>query len=183
MKKTFKLHDIVTCVNRGGNYYITEGKQYTVNDIMEDDGTIRVTDDQGDEGWYHTNRFHLVEQGLFILIAKAQSLLDKYYTHGTAMRHKCTRIKVYLQEPDFNNGTGSGFARDMFKELGYAVVVGDASCEFDVRNVKEVPNFKELVLTPDYTAEVYADKVIVGCQTIPYDKVVELLKTMDGLSY
>jgi hypothetical protein len=185
MSRPFKVGDLVTCVNVGNNSYITQHKKYTINRVCGDDGTIRITDDQGDEGHYSVTRFQLVDADLVSLITLAYTFVGKKFTLSSSPRVKrdCDRVKVYLHRDEFNGGTvGSVNAHAMFDTLGFAVMIGTSGYECDVRHAIEAPNSKKIDLTNDYDAEVFADKVVVGCQTITKDKVVELLKTMEDLS-
>jgi len=49
--------------------------------------------------------------------------------------------------------------------------------------VAKIENKKpiKVELNPDYTAKVYSDKVVVGCETFPIDKLDELVKARDTI--
>ena len=50
------------------------------------------------------------------------------------------------------------------------------------KNFNSVPTNKTIKLTSDYDAVVYKDKVVVGCQTIPVEKIEEILTIVEELN-
>lgn len=182
--KNFKVGDQVICVDIGGNFYITKGKEYRVNGIDDADGSIRVTDDDGDEAYYSSKLFTLNSEDFLTLFNRAQSLVGRTFKYNSspAVNRKCDRVRVYLHKDEFKDGRGSVNSRAMFDKLGFAIVVGNETSEFDIREVQGGPLFKEIPISNEYTAEVYGDKVVVGCQTVSKEKLEELLQAMNEIS-
>jgi hypothetical protein len=47
--------------------------------------------------------------------------------------------------------------------------------------IKLVPKTKKVKLNADCSAEIFNDKVVVGCQTIPYSVIQEIVKAHDSI--
>lgn len=185
MSDPFKQGDIVVCDNTGTNC-ISIGKEYQVIGINTSNHSIKVLNDIGVTDWYYTSRFVFPKNALLSYIARAQSYVGKGYTLKSGnKKSQCTQVRTYLHESQFKysgGDVGSINAKDMFRELGFAVVIGNGYEEFDIRDVLDMQKCVEIVLSPQYTAMVYADKVIVGCQTISKDLIRQIYETQEGLS-
>jgi len=65
------------------------------------------------------------------------------------------------------------------KELGYSIVLENDDGFAPLSEVEEISN--TVVLNDEYTAVIDGETVKVGCQTIPIQKVEEILKTFKKL--
>lgn len=59
---------------------------------------------------------------------------------------------------------------------------GTCSLPFYAKFIKWVPKVKEIKLNDNYTAQVYKDKVVVGCQTFDKDVINKIIKAQSELN-
>ena len=83
-------------------------------------------------------------------------------------------------DPNDEEATGS-VAREVNK-AGWAVCLCDSDYSVCLFNAEVCPASTTIKLTKDYDAEVFADKVIVGCQTIPADTLKKVYEKMMELN-
>ena len=182
--KIMKKGDKVRCVNVGSNCGLTNGKVYKVlNEYAFNDGRgtlgVDIINDKGQRELYYQYRFELVNTTLEDDIKKATSFLGKKVKF---CNNSCPIVKfcVYTTTP---SPEASILTLTEFHKNGYVVALfADDTCNFPVSEAELFPEMIEVPLTDDYTAKVYPDKVVVGCQTITkdtFDKVSEAFNELN----
>lgn len=181
-----KVGDKVKCIDNGDFFSLTVGNIYTVIRASEIDGepSIYVIKDNGSEAEYYQRRFELVSESSSLMedIEKAKALIGKKVRDKKLCSMTGTVEDVYVLL-SLSSGTSYSLSvRDEFKKFGYAVVVKWGDYHYGLSQVEEFPTIIEVPLTSDYTAKVYSDKVVVGCQTITketFDKVAEAFRELN----
>ena len=173
MKQTvYKKGDKVIAV-KNCEPWLTKGKEYIIaGENINDFDCIRI--EESDDGQKNLSffkvRFSLVpsEMPLGEQVELAQTYIGKNTTEG-----KCKSVQVCLTEKDVNERSFS--CQNYFKEHGFCVAIMGGYWSVPLPTVSLAPESKTIKLTDDYNAEVFADKVKVGCQTIPLSKLEEIL--------
>lgn len=84
----------------------------------------------------------------------------------------CFNIIVYPESKvGCNNFTGNSFT-GRFPEISFEELIEKL----------ESPDFKEVVLNKEWTAKVFKDKIVVGCQTFSPDVIKSLTEAYNSLS-
>lgn len=65
----------------------------------------------------------------------------------------------------------------IFKKQGFAVCIVNEDFSTEVNSFLSLP--KKIKLSNDYDAQIFKDKVVVGCQVIPKEKIQEILESMN----
>ena len=86
-------------------------------------------------------------------------------------------LALYKNTKEIN---GNSYSRKDCDQVKTIVLTLEEFFEFIATEHK--PQSKELVLTDSYTAIIYKDKVVVGCQTIDIAKVKEIIKISEELT-
>lgn len=185
MKSKFKVGDKVKCINSPFRQ-LTIGEIYTIKQIKNiSNETLYVEEIPEYENGFYSHRFELVESAPIVhtlndLVNKAKDLVDKKVTDSKdGKKFSPDNIKVYLLEKDVK--LSSGRAQDSFKRNGFAICLNGGGITIPVEDLDLAPEVVTIKLTKDYDAKIYADRVEVGCQTIPLDKLKELLKLAETL--
>jgi len=90
-------------------------------------------------------------------------------------------------EPEMDNAIGKqGSVQKLGDEEGVIVKIEGIEMEMDyyypaqsIKVISKGPKFKEMKISKDYTAKVYADRIEVGCQTITmanFEKLQKIVK-------
>lgn len=172
MENTFNIGDIVTPANPDlwdyGN--ITKGKLYKVV-ALDEDGDPEIIDDEGKQHAFLSSDWLLSSSNE----AGSQSIAEMYV--GQSVIHNKKKFKV----------TGWGCATsalshgmpklvtDMVKKFGYCYFVTGGRNIVPTSMITMVDN--RIKLNDEYTAIVGEKIVKVGCQDIPIEKVLEIVKT------
>lgn len=177
-KQTFKIGDKIKAVDIGGCIWITHNKIYEVVGV-DSDGDPYIINDPGDENVYFSYRFKLVENDLPSI--EEQIKLAKSYLHKNVRpiaggdEGIVFEILVHIKKPN-----SSGGVMDFYKEHGYCVEVKYSKhWALPVTELQLSPEFKELKLNNSYTAKIYPDKVVVGCQEFSIETIKELAKLIN----
>lgn len=157
-----------------GFYHSTE--IYTIVEIAKD--TIRIEDSNGMNcGWWDGNKFEVVisEPDYLEQFRKATKLIGKKVSYkngyGTGSM-VVTNVFLVSKESPSNK---SRLVYDYLETHEFCVVCTEYARCIPFENVV-FEEYKELKISDEYTAKVYEDKVVVGGQTIPLDKVKEIIK-------
>lgn len=162
-----KTGDKIECVGPiHGCNGLTIGKIYTVDSVGSSDGDPCFINDRGDSSRYCAFRFKVVTNTLQDQIDKAISLIGKTVEHD------------YVTFTVTDWGIGNRFSD--FSKITNNLV--DGVCVY-VENDTEIAPLCELKivdnlikLTDDYNATIEGNVVKVGCQTIPIEKVEQILE-------
>jgi hypothetical protein len=174
MENTFKVgNDVRFCKETHGAIHLTVGKTYQVLDVEGD--FIYVINELGNKASYACRRFELADNSIEGQIQMAKSFV------GKAINDKRNN-RVYV--PDSIGlatiYTENGFLKNSAIENdGYAVYVENRDYVTLIGDVELLTNV--IKLTDDYNATINKDSIEVGCQTIPIEKVKELLEKWEAL--
>lgn len=94
-----------------------------------------------------------------------------------ALNGNC-EICEYMLQKSCNEFPFVGVNRSGDLIIGYGRKM--SAIDFDQISIGE--SSEEVILNASYTAKVYADKVEVGCQTFPIDKIREIVKVSEKLA-
>lgn len=96
--------------------------------------------------------------------------------------------KGKIHSPRFYLETGYGYVIKLNKPYSYSnwdfegITNGYCSLScFREDLIKLAPKSKTVKLNETYTAEVFKDKVVVGCQEFPYEVIKEIVKSHDSI--
>tara|TARA_R110002167_G_scaffold98020_1_gene258226 strand:- start:6688 stop:7332 length:645 start_codon:yes stop_codon:yes gene_type:complete len=96
---------------------------------------------------------------------------------------KVTSIHLVKTVDDINTVQSKNAWGSMEKELEkngeFAVGVSGKGFFIPLSYIKLAPKFQSLKLNDEYTARIYGDKVVVGCQTFDIDTIKKLAKVVD----
>jgi hypothetical protein len=136
---------------------------------FDEDGDAVYLDEEGDEICDYMDRFELCCPRNMDF-NHALSLVGKnvYYKGKPFMVEAATVFNKYYPT---DNKT---ITREV-KEFGYSIVLENDDGFAPFSEIEEISN--KVVLNDEYSAIIENDVVKVGCQTIPIDKVEEILKT------
>lgn len=180
MKPSYKKGDKVIFIETGYTS-MTHGKEYEITSIDDpNDGPLtllNVVTDNGNVIGFYAKRFKpsTVVPTIDELVKKAKSLVGKSCIDSTdGDKFNPTTIKIAVDETQA--GKLSIRSQDSFRKNGFVVALVQGGLSLPVEELILAPDSKTIELTKDYDAEVFKDKVVVGCQTIPIAKLEELLK-------
>ncbi len=185
MKCKFNVGDKIRCIN-SPSHKLVKGNTYTVERIEDpDDGDIAMIycEEFDNQDGFYASRFEAVTTDLSIavLIDKAKELRNKTCIDTKdGSKFFPDKIKIYVLEEEVK--VSSGRARASFERNGFVVCLNGGGITLPVEELELSPVTITVKLTEDYDAQVYKDKVVVGCQTIPLDKLKELLKLAESLN-
>jgi hypothetical protein len=175
MKHKFKAGDKVkfVCTKNEVNGSLTVGKVYVVVNVNYD-GSPNIKNDRGVVSSYMDYRFELANPSIEDLIEKAKNLIGK-----TVRDTNSGDIFVPDAWGIANKYSDLKIAKNIKGEDVVLYVENDDNiCEVG-ENLEIVNNV--ITLTDDYNATIEKDVVNVGCQSIPIEKVRELLKIWESL--
>lgn len=173
MKTKFKKGDKVFATeDRVDEGYFTAGKVYIVDDVDED-GCLLIVDDDGDDTtWWEEDEFDFVNPPDEGSLNETQSLVGQVVTHN--------RKKYSID--DWCRITNATITKDTPKTIldivakhGFCFCVTSGEVVIPSSKVKKVEN--RIILNPEYTALISKDVINVGCQAIPYEKVLAIVET------
>lgn len=170
MKNEFKVGDKIKFICKRNEVCgsLTVGKTYEVLKL-DYSGHPMIKNDRGETSLYMSYRFEKVNS-LFEDIEKAKSMIGKTLK---------TRIGNIFTPATW--GVGNQYSKNFSISKGdNAVYLEDADI-IALLSDCEVAN-NTMKLTDDYNATLEGDIVKVGCQSIPIEKVKELLKLYEDLN-
>lgn len=155
---------------------------YTITQIRSRGRTICIEDSNGrDRECWDANKFELAnkEPNYLEQFKEATKCIGKKgsYKDGTSSRLNIKRVVLASQN---SVGDKSTLVHDYLKDHEFCVVCVDGAVCVPFESIT-VLNYEELKISDQYTAQVYKDKVVVGCQTIPIDTVKELIKLSESI--
>lgn len=176
----FNLNDKIKCIDTQGTKYLTNGKVYTVLPIAvyDENDRVKVLGDDGDTRLFFLHRFEAYVPPTTIeeLIELGKTLLNKECLGGPYLT-KFTPNQLVIVADSHIATTYSSEVVDDFHARGWSVALRDTNkrITYPVLQTK-VDEFVAVTikLTRDYDATVYQDRVQVGCQAIPHEKIDEL---------
>lgn len=162
------------CVDRGLNADLTNGKIYTILDYDTDQYEIEQND-KGDRSWYNVERFTLVEN---LTTDEKIALAESYVGKKVIYKNETIRITDWQL---VKKGENSSFiVNENADKNGFCIAVRAGGRIFPVEDVTLASEIiTNVELSSSYTAKVYADKVVVGCQTISKEKVEQIWNAMN----
>jgi hypothetical protein len=107
---------------------------------------------------------------------EAKELVGKFviYNNGS-LKLEVTKVNFYIDKASDTN-EASQSVREEAQRKGYCVyIISKNGLLYPYKDVKVVEEFINVGLNEQYSARVYKDKVIVGCQTFTIDKVKDIL--------
>ncbi len=134
--------------------------------------------------WWDTDKFELVENSqpdYLQQLKDAQDIIGKRMMFGNDQYTDIIEsVAIY---PKYDKGQDLSIrVRDYLKTHDYCVVAFwcDGKKSYPFEELKHAPEFKTMKIG-DYDAKVYADKIEVGCQTIPLSTVKEAVKLAESI--
>jgi hypothetical protein len=159
-----KIGDKIKYVDESCDSF-THGKIYTITGF-DSCGDPEMYNDNAVPDCYYTDSFECITASL--------SFSDAIALIGTKVQYK---DKPFLVEAVtvFNKYYGSTNAtiKSEVKEHGYSIVLENDDDFAPLSEVEVIPMVIDL--TDDYNAVIDGDNVVVGCQTIPIQKVRDIL--------
>lgn len=176
-----KIGDKVRCIKK--DVAIVIGREYIINriDTLNDKPTVGIEGRPVHE--YYADYFELIGSTLSIeeQIILAKSYIGKTVASG-CIKYAISKVNVVLTESEaINLGIASYYVLDDISKNGFSVVVSDVSHANPVLSVELSIEFEKVKLNDSYTAEVFKDKLVVGCQTFPISILDELVKAHKSL--
>lgn len=155
---------------------------YTITQVSNLGRTIQIVDSDGKyKDRWDADKFEVVndEPDYLRQFKEANKLIGKKGTVGGEVSLTIKRVVLVNKDTQPGQDT-SQLVRDYLKTHEFCVVCvdGDICVPFEIITIVK---HKELKISDEYTAQVYKDKVVVGCQTIPIDTVKELIKLSESL--
>lgn len=175
-KVKYIQHEKKTLTN-GKTYEVTRYDFDNVTDVPSKYDMVTVINDHGHPELYFRSRFELVKDShnLESLVALAKTFLGKTCKYDTLVPLTPDKILVYVDGSLVQESSYS-VIQD-FNTYGYTVALKDSKKLSTVPVRGTVLSLSHTVkLTDEYDAEVFPDKVVVGCQTITKEKIDELHK-------
>jgi len=187
MKKTYPVYkkdDEVRCIDHTCEPDIVYGNIYKVlSDSPDTSDTFYVpSSTNGGRVCYFKSRFEPVNKSMSLgeQVELAQSFIGKRLREkGKNQRMNCDEVQVCLIKDQVLKR--SNICYEYFEKHGFCVAILSGSSSQPVVNFELWPEYETIELTKDYSAVVTKDEIVVGCQTIPMDKVREILKIADNL--
>jgi len=170
MKNKFKIGDKVKfiCTKNEVSNSLTIGKIYEVLGV-EYDGSPRIKNDRGNVSTYMHYRFEEVDD-LFDDIEKARNLVGKMIM--------CSKSGTIFSPTAY--GVGNQYTDHIYLSEGNAVYLEDDDTIVLLSECEEVSNVVKL--NDEYHATIEGNIVKVGCQSIPIDKVKQILSIWENLN-
>lgn len=111
-------------------------------------------------------------------VAFAKSIIGKTYQWKKTAPSKVVSVHVTINR---DSQSQSQLVNEVVEDDGICVFITDhIGCTLPVKSyhfheyVEPKPDFIEVKLNDSYTAKVYLDKIVVGCQTFPIDTLDKL---------
>jgi 3-dehydroquinate synthase class II len=170
----FVKGDKLRCISVDGSEQLKLGKIYTFSHYNDCENVC--VEGSGNDGFY-PYRFVKVEESLSGDVEMAISMLDKKITEKNGRTFTPNHIRIFTKPCDHS----SPLVGDVLKIKPYCVALCDDWRVIPLSECNLTPESIEVEGVGDYTAKVYSDKVVVGCQEIPLEKVKEILEASDKL--
>lgn len=184
--KNFKEGDKVKCVDASSHSYLKFGEIYTITKYsLVCDNEVFVKNEKGlESGSYYQCRFAHIKpkQTIEEQLKYAKSLVGRTVKYNIS---KPSKSNASITVESYNiiiSGVSSGCVDSVVERDGYCVYISSGVFSIPIECVTKImPDYKELKLNDQYTANVYKDKVEVGCQTFTINQVKEILKLSEDL--
>ncbi len=175
-KTAFKKGDFVipTC-DRVAEGYFTLDQEYEVLEV-NDGNTIYLRDDDGDRNNWENEEFILVDKTNTGSVNSAEQYVGKVVVYN---RKKLTVDGWCKITPAILYNDTPQEIFDIVEASGFCFCLCSNDVIFPVSKTKIVDN--RVVLTDDYTALIGKDVINVGCQTIPFQKVLDIVAAHEEL--
>ncbi len=177
-----KVGDKVKCIM--GSHELTEGDIYTVVKLNSDTGDFKDKDGYVRSGW-NQSRFMVVDSkpSIDVLLSEAEKFVGKACSFinsaGVTTRFTPSSVSVFVSHRDAH--ASSSRVATYFDANGLCVALRGGTTVLPMQEVTIAKDYTTIKLTSDYNADIFKDKVIVGCQTISRALVEEILKNMKAL--
>lgn len=185
----FEIGDKVL-IARNGQYqhgWVTPMDKYvgetgTIKSTLDRDGRC-IVDTTGDSWWYHSSVLELASKKMTAreLYVKLQDEAGFEVGDTVKITDKARGGQFgwanSWNAPHMDITVGKEYVVESICATGISLSAGYCYPFFVLEKVDK-PLFYRVTLTEDYNAEVYKDKIIVGCQTIPTDKLKELTEAL-----
>lgn len=167
----------------GANYFAYVPTEYRGGGYMFDmnSGSTGWTTELGERAYNGNNIIITFEEAMGNPTMQSQIELAKSCLGKTVLYENSVKFKVETIEVVFNTTerTLSGDEQEVLKKQGFVVSLLGQTRAVSVTSVTLEPDCYELKLNEEYTAKVYKDKVVVGCQTFSRKLVQELCGLFD----
>tara|TARA_R110002167_G_scaffold98020_1_gene258221 strand:- start:3896 stop:4438 length:543 start_codon:yes stop_codon:yes gene_type:complete len=180
MNKLYKEGDEIT-VNGGPYTDVTFGQKYIVTSISDDCKSLRIVDDNADRNWIKWSdcSHHLADND----IDRAKGLVGKNVR--LTGEGEVSDIEIYAwsvwNKFQVQEDNGHDEITRLIERDGYCVTVEDEDgYSHTLTNITVLTN--RIKLNAEYTAVIKGNDVVVGCQTIPIEKVKEIIKRHEDLN-
>ncbi len=176
MKTTFNKGDKVIMQNSQGIGGFIDGNTYIVIETDSNDDTVLLESDSGDEYWFDEEDVVPSSTSDEGYLSLAETLVGQVVTFNRkkfAIDNWCRLTSANLSKDIPKN------VSDIITKVGYCFCVTSGEVILPASKVKKVDN--RVVLNNEYTALISKDVVNVGCQKIPYDKVLEIVSAHKSL--
>lgn len=184
-----KVGDKIKCMNNsiGITDGFTVGKTYQVKSYGgfrqgKHKKSIYVDNDAGITCECWEENFELVPTLTTIdeSVTYAKTLMGKKCRDDKGNIYIPDNITVYILKDAAQRS--SILVNEYFDKHGFCVGVSMDCKTLPADTLTLVPEYETIELTEVYNAQIFKDKVIVGCQTITKEKIDELHKIMHSLS-
>lgn len=148
------------------------------------DDIIKLYDDNNDLLWYYTKNFESLDLGMQHWVDVGRTLIGKECVVGIGVNAKFFNpysLHVIVDSNIVQNYQSSVI--NDYNKNGYSVAVYDyiKGLSYPVKHVSLAPEKAIDMRLGSYDADVFKDRVVVGCQTIPFEKIEELFNHMKSL--
>jgi hypothetical protein len=173
----FNEGDKVKYISGAVKSHMTHGKIYEIVATSPSKGLVTVVRDDGRTEDFYDHRFEEVEiTDMVELIERAKTFIGKKCVSSDVT---FTPNQVIVVVDEYSSDNYSKEVQRVYKANGFAVALRDnvRALTFPVNETRIfIHKAKTLKLTDDYDADIYPNRVVVGCQTISIEKIEELYK-------
>ena len=178
MNELYEEGDEIT-VNGGHYTDVTFGQTYIVAKISNDCKSLRIVDDNADKNWiiWSDCSHHLADNN----INRAKRLVGKNVRLTEEGEVRDIEIYAWSVWNKFQDEDDDDEITRLIERDGYCVTVEDEDgYSHTLTNITLLTS--RIKLNDEYTAVIIGNDVVVGCQTIPIEKVKEIIKRHEELN-
>ena len=173
-----KIGDKVKCIKQDSG--IRVGTNYVITKVGSYDNKLTVWV-EGSVCEYYVDQFELINTPLSM---EEQIKLAKSYIGKTIMNAGWVveKVNVVLFKDEASRlKIASGWVCDDIDENGFSVVVSNDGYAYPVMMAVIGPDSLTVKLNDNYSAKVFKDKLVVGCQTFPSSILYDLVEAHKSL--